>query len=185
MLLIGASTGGPQALTRLIGALPATFPVPIALVLHMPAGYTETFARRLDGDCELDVTEARDGMPLRPGLVVVARAGMHLSLAPKADGWACKLDVLPLDTLHRPAVDVLFSSAAAHVGAGALAVVLTGMGSDGLRGATLLHAAGGRVLTEAESSCVVYGMPRTVFEAGLASAEAPIETMAALICEYL
>ncbi len=185
LVLIGASTGGPQALTLLMRALPATFPVPIALVLHMPPGYTEAFARRLDGDSPLGVIEAREGLPLSPGLVVVARAGMHLLIEPGDAGWICKLDVVPIDTLHRPAVDVLFSSGAKHAGAGVLGVVLTGMGSDGLKGAEAIRAAGGRLLTEAESSCVVYGMPRTVFEAGLATAEAPIEAMASLICEHL
>jgi two-component system chemotaxis response regulator CheB len=185
MVVIGASTGGPQALTLLVRALPSSFPVPIAIVLHMPAGYTEAFAKRLDGDSALDVMEARDGLPLRAGLVVVARAGMHLLVESGDDGWICRLDVRPLDTLHRPAVDVLFSSAARHVGAGALGVVLTGMGSDGQKGAEAIRAAGGRVLTEAESSCVVYGMPRSVFEAGLANAQAPLEAMSSLICEYL
>jgi len=185
LLVIGASTGGPQALTSLVRALPSTFPVPIAIVLHMPVGYTDAFARRLDGDSALDVIEARDGLPLRAGLVVIARAGMHLLVERRGDGWVCRLDVVPLDSLHRPAVDVLFASAAKHAGAGALGVVLTGMGSDGLKGAGAIRAAGGRVLTEAESSCVVYGMPRCVRDAGLSNAEAPIDAMQSLIREHL
>ena len=185
ILLIGASTGGPQALGSLIRALPPAFPVPVALVLHMPPGYTDAFARRINDDSALEVTEAREGLTLRAGLVVVARAGLHLTIVADGIDWRCKLDVVPLDTQHRPAVDVLFESGAETVGAGVLGVVLTGMGNDGLRGSQAIRAAGGRVLTEAESSCVVYGMPRSVFEAGLANAEAPIEGMASLILDYL
>lgn len=186
LLLIGASTGGPQALTSLVGAMPAEFPVPVALVLHMPPGYTEAYARRLDNESAVTVMEAREGLPLRAGLVVVARAGIHLLIEKRApDEWICRLDVMPADTMHRPAVDVLFESGAAEAGAGVLGVVLTGMGSDGLKGSRAIRAAGGRILTEAESSCVVYGMPRSVFEAGLANAEAPLDRMSDLIAEHL
>ncbi len=185
LLVIGASTGGPQAVTSLVRGLPATFPVPVAIVLHMPYGYTEAFATRLDGDSALDVMEARDGLPLRPGLVVVARAGMHLLVEPQEGAWVCRLAVAPLDLPHRPSVDVLFESAAQHVGAGVLGVVLTGMGSDGLRGARAIRGAGGRILTETEESCVVYGMPRSVYEAGLANAQAATSGMPSLIWEHL
>jgi two-component system, chemotaxis family, protein-glutamate methylesterase/glutaminase len=182
LIVIGASTGGPQALTQLVRALPANFPVPIAIVLHMPEGYTEAFARRLDADSALTVSEASEGLALRPGVVVVARAGMHLSLVTGSDrALVAELAVLPLGTPHRPSVDVLFESAARAVGDRVLGVVLTGMGSDGLVGSRAIRAAGGLVLTEAERSCVVYGMPRSVVEAGLSSAEAPIERMATLI----
>jgi two-component system chemotaxis response regulator CheB len=151
----------------------------------MPEGYTAAFAQRLDGDCALDVMEAREGLRLRPGLAIVARAGMHLCINRDEDGWVSRLDMRPLDTLHRPAVDVLFASGAAQIGSGTLAVVLTGMGTDGLAGAKSVVAAGGRVLSEAEASCVVYGMPRAIAEAGLSTAEAPIEAMAGLVCDHL
>ena len=166
LLLVGASTGGPQALTRLIRALPEDFPTPIAIVLHMPVGYTEAFARRIDAEGGLRVAEARAGLELAPGLVVIARAGRHLTFEPVGTEWACKLDYLPTETPHRPAVDVMFRSGAALAGADVLGVVLTGMGNDGVAGARAIDAAGGRVLTEEESSCVVYGMPRSVVEAG-------------------
>jgi len=185
LVVIGASTGGPQALTRLIHALPANFPVPVAIVLHMPPGYTEAFARRLDDDCALDVMEARDDLPLRAGLVIVARAGLHLKLRGDGRAWHAQLDISPTDSLHRPSVDVLFQSAAEIAKAGTLGVVLTGMGSDGKIGSGAIRAAGGRVLTESESSCVVYGMPRTVVEAGFSNAQSPIGGMAALITKYL
>jgi two-component system, chemotaxis family, protein-glutamate methylesterase/glutaminase len=185
LLVMGASTGGPQALTLLLHALPADFPVPIAIVLHMPEGYTDAFARRIDVESALEVMEARDGLELKAGRAVIARAGAHLVLRAEGDRWLCQLDMLPTTTPHRPAVDVLFRSAAALAGAGVLGVVLTGMGNDGLLGAQAIVAAGGRVLTEAESSCVVYGMPRAVFDAGASSAVAPLEEMTALIQDSL
>jgi two-component system, chemotaxis family, protein-glutamate methylesterase/glutaminase len=183
LVAIGASTGGPQALTTLLRALPRDFPVPLAIVLHMPLGYTEAFAQRLDATCDLHVLEARDGLALRAGLAVIARAGMHLAFEGSADGWRCRLDAEPEQAPHRPSVDVLFENAARIARGGALGVVLTGMGSDGRVGAAAIRAAGGRIFTEAESSCVVYGMPRSVVDDGLSDAQAPIEAMAALIQE--
>jgi two-component system chemotaxis response regulator CheB len=183
LVAIGASTGGPQALTTLLRGLPRAFPVPLVIVLHMPLGYTEAFAQRLDTTCDLDVLEARDGLPLRPGLAVIAQAGLHLAFEMSVDGWRCRLAAEPADAAHRPSVDVLFESAARVVGNGVLGVVLTGMGHDGRAGAGAIRAAGGRVLTESESSCVVYGMPRSVVDEGLSDAQAPIESMAALIQE--
>jgi len=181
VLLIGASTGGPQALTRLLAELPGDLPVPVAMVLHMPPGYTAALAERLDGGCALDVVEAREGQTLRPGLVVLGRAGMHIKIAGAPGAARVHLDLAPVETPHRPAVDVLFSSAVTVFGARVLGVVLTGMGEDGLAGARLIHAAGGRLLTEAESSCVVYGMPRAVNEAGLSAGSFPLEGMAMAI----
>ena len=185
LLVIGTSTGGPPALTRLLNELPADFPLPIALVLHIPAEYTGPFAARLDASSALEVVEAFDGAPLRPGRVVVARGGVHLKLARLEGNLICQLDSDPMTAAHRPAVDVLFSTAAAVAGARTLGIVLTGMGDDGLAGARAIRAAGGRVLTEAESSCVVYGMPRVVDEAGLSNGSAPITEMAALLARFV
>jgi two-component system chemotaxis response regulator CheB len=181
VLVIGTSTGGPQALTRLLTALPGDFPFPIAAVVHIPPGYTQALARRLDQVSALSVVEAWDGLELRAGQAVIARAGMHLRLNRKGPRSYVTLDLQPILALHRPSVDVLFESAAADFGAGVLGVVLTGMGDDGLRGAQAIREAGGKILAEAESSCVVYGMPRCVSEAGLAEAEPPLEDMAAEI----
>jgi two-component system chemotaxis response regulator CheB len=182
VLVIGASTGGPQAITRLLTSLPPDFPLPIALVVHIPIGYTEALARRLNHVCALTVVEASEGLGLTPGLVVVARAGMHLRLERRGGAAAearleARLDMQPLTTPHRPAVDVLFQSAASALGASVVGVVLTGMGDDGLEGSRAIRAAGGRVLTEAESSCVIYGMPRCVREAGLSNVEAPLDAL--------
>jgi two-component system chemotaxis response regulator CheB len=184
-VLIGTSTGGPQALTRLLKALPADFPAPIAIVLHIPAGYTGPLAERLDSECAIEVQEAVDGLVPRAGLAIIARAGMHLRLMATPTGVVVRLDAEPSLVVHRPSVDVLFQSAAESLGKRVLGVVLTGMGDDGLLGARAVVAAGGQVLTEAESSCVVYGMPRVVMEAGLATAEAPLERMAAEIASRL
>jgi two-component system chemotaxis response regulator CheB len=181
VLVLGASTGGPQALTRVICALPEDFPLPVALVLHLPVGYTQSFAERLNRDSQLEVLEAADGLEMLPGRVVVARAGMHLRLLQRADRVVAQLGLQPDSTPHRPAVDVLFESAAQVYGPRVLGAVLTGMGDDGTRGSRAIHAAGGEVVTEAESSCIVYGMPRCVNEAGLSVASVPLSAIAAEI----
>ncbi len=185
LVVVGTSTGGPRALTQLVTALPAEMPVPIAVVVHIPAGYTEALAKRLDGASRVRVVEARAGLALERGTVVIARAGEHLAIERGADAPRARIGIEPLSTPHRPSVDVLFESAAEAYGPAVLGVVLTGMGSDGLAGARAIREHGGHVLVEAESSCVVYGMPRAVREAGLAEAEAPIGRMAALLLEHV
>ena len=185
LVVIGTSTGGPQALTQLLRGFPRDFPAPIALVLHIPQGYTESLARRLDHECAIDVVEASEGLALRPGLAIVARAGIHMKLRSSGDGCVAVLDPEPRGTIHRPSVNVLFESAAKLFGARTLAAVLTGMGDDGLIGSRAIHAAGGLILTEAAASCVVYGMPRVVREAGLSAGEARIEDMADAIIARL
>jgi two-component system, chemotaxis family, protein-glutamate methylesterase/glutaminase len=186
VVVIGVSTGGPQALKHLIPQLSPTFPVPVVVVLHMPVGYTELFARSLREASPLPVAEARDGESVRPGLVLIAPAGYHLTFNPRPDGTVTtRLGLQPFDTTHRPSVDVLFQSAAEVYGDRVLAVVLTGMGADGTRGAGWVKAQGGRVFTEAEASCVVYGMPRSVVEAGLSDASVPLADMARTIVEAL
>ena len=185
LLVVGASTGGPQALTLLVSSLPANFPVPVAIVQHMPIGYTAPLAKHLDEVCALEVVEAAAGIAVEPGRVILARAGRHLKLTRAAGKLECRLDLLPLDGSFRPSVDVLFKSAAEVVGAHTLGLVLTGMGADGVEGAQAIHAAGGAILTEAESSCVVYGMPRAVKEAGLSAAEASIEQMLQALTRFL
>jgi two-component system, chemotaxis family, protein-glutamate methylesterase/glutaminase len=186
IVVIATSTGGPRALTLLFAALRGTFPVPIVTVVHMPPGFTQGLASRLDSDSELTIREAEEGLVVAPGTMAVGRAGLHVRIRERADG-ACVLTLgaAPISTLHRPSADVLFSSAAETYGANVLAVVLTGMGSDGLEGARAVRNAGGRVIVEHASSCVVHGMPRVVAEAGLADAVVPLEGMAAAILENL
>ncbi len=184
LVAIGVSTGGPQGLKSVIPRLPADFPVPVAIVLHMPVGYTEAYAKRLDDASALNVVEAREGDVMRPGLVAVAPAGRHLTFQRDADDLVrARLDVSPLDTPHRPSVDVLFQSASDVYGDRVLAVVMTGIGDDGRQGAAWVKARGGSVLTQAEESCVVYGMPRSVVEAGLSDESVPLERLTDAIVE--
>jgi two-component system chemotaxis response regulator CheB len=182
IVVIGISTGGPQALKLFIPALPADFPVPVAIVLHMPVGYTEMYAQKLAEVSRLKVSEAREGDVLRPGLALLAPAGRHLTLRREADGAVVThLDARPFDTLHRPSADVLFRSAAEVYGERVLGVVMTGMGADGRDGAAWIKARGGLIFTEAEETCVVYGMPRSVVEAGLSDRSVPLYDIAQAI----
>lgn len=185
LVVIGASTGGPRALTDILSAMPADLPVPIAAVVHMPVGYTEAFASRLNDGSRVTVREASHGAPLEPGTVMLGRAGVHLRVRLVAGSLIAVLDPMPDDRLHRPSVDVLFESAAHELGGDVLGVVLTGMGNDGLEGARAIHRAGGRLLAEAESSCVVYGMPRAVAEDGLGAEIVPLELMVRAILERI
>ena len=185
VLVLGASTGGPQALTRIIMTLPRNFPLPVALVLHLPPGYTLPFAERLDRDSDVEVLEAEEATEMCPGRVLVARAGVHLKLRRSGGVVRAVLDSNPAEVPHRPSVDALFESAAEVYGARVLGAVLTGMGNDGTRGSRAIHAAGGQVLTEAEHSCVVYGMPRCVVEAGVSAGSFGIDTLAGEILRRL
>jgi two-component system chemotaxis response regulator CheB len=185
IVLIGISTGGPQALKALIPRFPANFPVPVAMVLHMPVGYTELYAQKLNDMSRMRVKEASEGEDIEAGTAYLAPAGRHLSFRRSAGRVIAHLDVRPLDTPHRPAVDVLFQSAADIFGARTLGVVMTGMGADGRDGSAWIKARGGQIITEAEQSCVVYGMPRSVVEAGLSDVAAPLETMFEVILERL
>jgi two-component system chemotaxis response regulator CheB len=186
LVVIGISTGGPQALKRLIPQLPADLPVPVLMVMHMPVGYTEMYAARLNELSLLEVREAAEGDEVKPGRVFLAPAGRHLSLKRDSNGKVVThLDAKPFNTLHRPSVDVLFQSAAEVYGKRLLGVVMTGMGSDGKQGAAWIKAQGGLIFTEAESSCIVYGMPGVVMEAGLSDKSVPLDDMARAIREVV
>jgi two-component system chemotaxis response regulator CheB len=177
LIMVGTSTGGPQALTRLMAALPAALSAPLAMVLHIPAGYTASLAQRLDKLSALDVYEAEDGLVLRPGQAVLARGGIHLRVERIGTRLVARLGTAP-GHQFMPSVDELFESGAVAVGNRALGVVLTGMGDDGLAGARVIAAAGGALLTESAATCVVYGMPRCVHEAGLGAIGVPLDLMA-------
>ena len=185
LIVVGTSTGGPQALTRLLSALPRDLPCAVAVALHIPAGYTDALARRLDATCLVDVFEATDGAVLPPGAVAIARGGMHMSIRAENGGLVTRLDSRPLVAPFCPSVDVLFASSAEALGPAVMGVVLTGMGDDGVEGARAINRAGGRILTEAESSCVVYGMPRAIVEAGLSNGHADIDRLAQVILQNL
>lgn len=185
LVVIGISTGGPQALRRLLAQFPRDFPVPVAIVLHMPVGYTALFAEKLNEISEMEVVEAQGGEILKPGAVVLAKAGWHLKLKRTAAGVVTELAKEPSAKPHCPSVDVLFRSAAEVFGSALLAVVMTGMGDDGREGAAWVKAQGGIVLTESEESCIVFGMPRAVAESGLSDGTYPLHTMAEGITNHL
>jgi two-component system chemotaxis response regulator CheB len=149
----------------------------------MPVGYTTLYAEKLNDMSMLRVIEANGSDPVEPGSVILARAGLHLVVIRERGRVTTRLDIRPLDTPHRPAVDVLFRSAAEIYGSGVLGVVMTGMGSDGREGSAWIKGRGGCILTEAERSCVVYGMPRAVVEAGLSDASVSLEGLAEAIRE--
>jgi len=171
VLVIGVSTGGPAALDVLLPALPGNFPLPVLIVQHMPELFTKLFAERLDGRCRLRVREAAEGDPVRPGTIFIARGNWHMEVVAAARTGApptLRLHQGPLENHCRPAVDVLFRSAAAVYGPGTLAVVLTGMGSDGMLGCRTIREHGGAVIAQDQASSTVWGMPGAVTNAGLA-----------------
>jgi two-component system, chemotaxis family, protein-glutamate methylesterase/glutaminase len=167
---IGCSTGGPNALAQVLPAIPREFPVPILIVQHMPPAFTRFLAQRLSSLCALPVEEATGGEVLMAGKIWVAPGGFHLAV--KRDGAAQKLEVTqaPPENSCRPSVDVLFRSMAQVFSNRVLAVVLTGMGQDGLRGCELLAGTGAQLLVQDEATSVVWGMPGFVAKAGLADA---------------
>ncbi|PWU18355.1 MAG: chemotaxis response regulator protein-glutamate methylesterase [Verrucomicrobia bacterium] len=186
IVVLGISTGGPQALRYLIPQFAADFPVPFVIVLHMPLGYTAPFAEKLAEISRLSVKEAHEGCLVQPGEALLAPAGRHLSFKKNSQGQVVvHLSVQPMDKPHRPSVDVLFQSAAETFHQRVLGVVMTGMGDDGKQGAAWIKAQGGTVLTQDEQSCVIYGMPRSVAEAGLSDAAVPLASMAAEISKRL
>lgn len=185
-IVIGISTGGPQGLKYLIPQFAEDFPVPIAVVLHIPVGYTELFASKLDDISSLRVVEAREGALFRAGEVMIAPGGQHLTFRRNEDGdVVAHLDSRRAETLHIPSVDMLFESAAQIFHARTLGIVMTGMGSDGRQGAARIKAEGGMIFTEAEESCVVYGMPGSVVDAGLSDKSIPLSGMAEAILEVV
>ena len=174
VLAIGASTGGPNALTQVIPSLPKDFPVPVVVVQHMPPLFTRSLAERLDSQSALPVREAEDGQALEPGGVWIAPGDFHMSLANRGRQVVIALNQNPPENFCRPAVDVLFRSVASVYGANTLALVMTGMGSDGARGALRIRHAGGEILVQDEASSVVWGMPRAVVNAGAADKICPL-----------
>ncbi|MGA3081736.1 MAG: chemotaxis response regulator protein-glutamate methylesterase [Terracidiphilus sp.] len=180
-LAIGVSTGGPAALDLLLPALPSAFPLPVLIVQHMPELFTRLFAERLNDRCLLRVREAAEGDAVRPGTITIAKGNWHLEvLAPSRIGSPATLHLSqgPPENHCRPAVDVLFRSVAAVYGPGALAVVLTGMGSDGLAGCRIIRDNGGIVLAQDQPSSTVWGMPGAVANAGLAQKVLPLNALA-------
>jgi two-component system chemotaxis response regulator CheB len=168
LVAIGISTGGPQALEFLLAQLPPDFPGAIVVVQHMPEGFTDMFARRLDELCSLRVKEAQSGDMLQAGRVLVCPGSRHIKVKRLAMGELVMLNEEPRVNGHRPSVDVLFHSVAEEFGSHAVAVLMTGMGDDGAEGLGAVKRAGGMTIAQSEESCVVFGMPRVAIERGYA-----------------
>jgi two-component system chemotaxis response regulator CheB len=178
IVAIGVSTGGPNALAELLPQLPADFPVPVVIVQHMPPLFTKLLAERLAAKSAIRVNEGAAGALLQPGYAWVAPGDFHMVVARDAAAVRLQMHQGPPENSCRPAVDVLFRSVAKLYGTGALAVVLTGMGQDGLRGCEEIRESGGQILAQDEASSVVWGMPGFVARAGLADKILPLEQMA-------
>jgi two-component system, chemotaxis family, protein-glutamate methylesterase/glutaminase len=185
VLVIGSSTGGPEALTKVLPLLPAALPVPVLLVQHMPPVFTRQFAQRLDRLCPLTVVEAADGTSLAPGTVHIAPGDFHLTVGTTGTARRTALNQAPPENFCRPAVDVLFRSAVAAYDGAVLGVVLTGMGSDGRIGAGQIRDAGGSVIAQDQASSVVWGMPGAVTQAGFADEVVPLDRVAEAIIRLL
>jgi len=178
VLTIGVSTGGPNALAKVLPALPADLSVPVVVVQHMPPMFTRLLAERLDAQCALSVVEATEGMKVEAGTIYIAPGDYHLELVRSGADILTHLHQGPQENSCRPAVDVLFRSCVNVYGPRVLAAVLTGMGSDGFIGCQQIRQAGGRVLAQDEASSVVWGMPAYVAEGGLAEAIVPLDEIA-------
>ncbi|HEB95935.1 MAG TPA: chemotaxis response regulator protein-glutamate methylesterase [Sedimenticola thiotaurini] len=178
LLMVGASTGGPVAIQHLLTGLPADFPLPVLLVIHMPGSFTPAYAERLDGQCRIRVKEAADGDRLRPGHAYLAPGGRQMLLQRGGGDAVIRIVDGPEEQTYRPSVDITLGSAARLLGPAVLAVILTGMGSDGCQAARLLKEKGGTVWSQNEESCVVYGMPHAVEEAGLSDRVLPLQDIA-------
>lgn len=184
ILAIGTSTGGPPALELVLGKLSANFPIPIVVVQHMPEGFTAMLADRLDINSPLRIHEARDGDALLPGHAYIAPGGAHLRVARCGSGFVAKIDRdTPTVSGHRPSVDVLFKSVAEAAGGEALALVMTGMGSDGAEGSAELARRGAPTIAQTPDTCVCYGMPKSIIDRGLARTIAPLNDLAAVLTE--
>jgi two-component system chemotaxis response regulator CheB len=193
VVVIGLSTGGPSALEQLLPKLPKNFPVPVLIVQHMPKLFTGALAERLDKCCALRVEEAYDNATIRPGTIWLAPGDAHMEVAPRramaadmdrdVEGCSSRVRLHQQEPLNhcRPSVDYLFFSAARMYGAGTLALVMTGMGADGLNGARAVHEGGGVVLAQDEATSAVWGMPGRVSESGIASATLPLWGIAAAL----
>ncbi|MGK7903497.1 MAG: chemotaxis response regulator protein-glutamate methylesterase [Hormoscilla sp.] len=181
IVAIGVSTGGPNALASLLPALPANFPVPVVIVQHMPPLFTKRLAQRLSQTCQLQVAEGFDGAEIRAGQVWLAPGDFHMVVEREGKNVRIRTHKRPPENSCRPAVDVLFRSLGNSYGAGTLAVVLTGMGQDGLAGCQCIREAGGQILVQDEASSVVWGMPGMVANAGLADRVLPLHQISSEI----
>lgn len=181
---IGVSTGGPPAVQKLLTGLPANFPVPILVAQHMPASFTGPFAARLNAQCPIAVKEAEPVERARPGTVYICPGGKHLRLENRGGSLMLAVTEEPKDALYKPSANVLMETTGIAAGRKALGVTMTGMGNDGLNGTMVLKERGGWAIAQNELSCVVYGMPKAVVDAGLADEVVDIDDMARVILAH-
>ncbi len=183
VIVIGASAGGTQAISEIMAKLPRSTPG-IAIVQHMPPKFTASFAERLNHQSNLEVREAKSGDRLKPGVALVAPGGLHMAIMRAGGGYAVRIYEAEPVNRHRPAVDVLFDSAARMAGADALGIILTGMGNDGAHGLHAMRKAGARTIAQDEKSCVVFGMPEQAIRLGAVSHVVALERIAGHIMTW-
>jgi two-component system chemotaxis response regulator CheB len=177
LVAIGASTGGTEAIARVLEHLPANFP-PTVITQHIPAGFSRAFAERLNRLCAMEVKEAEDGDAVRAGRVLIAPGGLHMTLGRSAGGYFVGVKDGPRVCYQRPSVDVLFASVADVAGKDAIGVLLTGMGSDGAAGLLRMRERGAKTVAQDEATCVVFGMPREAIRRGAAVDVLPLDGIA-------
>lgn len=187
IVVIGTSTGGPRALQEVLTALPKTIAAPILVVQHMPAGFTKSLANRLNQLCEITVKEAEDGDILQPGVAYIAPGGYQMTVRKVGMTKSIHIDSNhPAVGGHKPAVDVLFDSVGQMTDVDRIAVIMTGMGADGSKGITVLKRTGStKVISEAEETCVVYGMPKSAYKTGLVDSVVKLNGIAQEIMNYM
>jgi two-component system, chemotaxis family, protein-glutamate methylesterase/glutaminase len=185
LIAFGVSTGGPNALRKVFAEFPPDIPAPIVVVQHMPAGFTEEFAKSLDKICSLSVRQAEDGALAEAGTIHVAPGNKHLSVERRHQGALLRLSDDPPKNGHRPSVDVLFHSVAKEYGNTALAVIMTGMGRDGAEGMAAIRKRGGRTVGQDQETSIVYGMPRVAYEMGAVERQVPLSQIAQVVGELV
>ncbi|MFP4431045.1 MAG: chemotaxis response regulator protein-glutamate methylesterase [Spirochaetaceae bacterium] len=181
LIAFGVSTGGPNALRKVFAEFPADIPAPIVVVQHMPAGFTEEFAKSLDKICSLSVRQAEDGALAEAGTIHIAPGNKHLSVERRHQGALLRLSDDPPRNGHRPSVDVLFHSVAKEYGNNALAVIMTGMGRDGADGMAEIRKRGGLTVGQDQETSIVYGMPRVAYEMGAVEHQVPLSQIAQVV----
>jgi two-component system chemotaxis response regulator CheB len=184
LIIIGASTGGTEAIREVLLPLPPDAPA-VLIAQHMPPGFTRSFAQRLNGLCRITVKEAEHGERVLPGYAYIAPGGFHLSLARSGANYVAQLDQSPPVNRHRPSIDVLFDSAARHAGKNAIGMILTGMGKDGAEGLLRMKQAGAHTFGQDEASCVVFGMPREAIALGAVDEVVSLDEMGRRVLAHL
>jgi two-component system, chemotaxis family, protein-glutamate methylesterase/glutaminase len=180
-VVLGISTGGPFALLQMLPKIRGNFPLPIAIVQHMPPNFTRSMAERLDAQCELSVREAVDGDVMKAGSVLIAPGGQHMVFQQRGDTISARITSEPKSTLYKPCADIMMLSAVETFRSGLFGVIMTGMGKDGLEGLRAIKQNSGYVLAQDEESCVVYGMPKAAVDDGIADAIVPLDGIAEAI----